>query len=171
MLRARSALATVFLCSLCLSAVQAARCSKDLVVRVQTLRNITLKQQLLNSNLYTPSIEYYQKCPRLAFKCFAEELSVLIKELDIHDRIVYPSLLRLACGFPDQPQQTCLCEILPEKNATEFLSDLQRTIEMMNTDFCDKLLSPSDRVKNGSQKGPTGRTGLLRCKNKHKCCF
>ncbi|XP_054598318.1 interleukin 15, like isoform X3 [Nothobranchius furzeri] len=173
MLRARSALATVFLWSLCLFAVGAARCSKDLVVRVQALRNTTLKQELLNSSLYTPSITYYQqKCPRVAFECFAEELNVLIKELEVNGQTVPrkekvgPWLRRLACDFPDQ-QLACQCELLQEKNATEFLSGLLRTVEMMNTEFCNTVLSPPDRKC--SQMGPAGQTGPLRCKNQHKC--
>uniref|UniRef100_A0A1A8EKJ1 Interleukin n=1 Tax=Nothobranchius korthausae TaxID=1143690 RepID=A0A1A8EKJ1_9TELE len=175
MLRARSALATVFLCSLCLFAVGAPRCSKDLVTQVQALQKTTLKQELLNSSLYTPSITYYQNCPRVAFKCFAEEVNVLIKELEVngqtvpHSEKVGPLLQTLACGFPDQQQLACQCELLQEKNATEFLSELLRTIEMMNTEFCNKVLSPQARRRNCFQMGPTGQTGPLRCKNKPKC--
>uniref|UniRef100_A0A1A8NDQ6 Interleukin n=1 Tax=Nothobranchius rachovii TaxID=451742 RepID=A0A1A8NDQ6_9TELE len=171
MLRARSALATVFLWSLCLVAVGAARCSKDLGSRVQALRNITLKQELLNSSLYTPSITYYQQnCPRVAFECFAEEVKVLIKELEVNGQKVPGKVGRmlqtLAREFPDQQRPACQCELLQEKNATEFLSELLRTVEMMNTEFCNKVLSPPDRKC--FQMGPAGRTGPLRCKNQHK---
>ncbi|XP_047248512.1 interleukin 15, like isoform X3 [Girardinichthys multiradiatus] len=92
MLRGSSALVSVFLCSVCLVVVltrspapsKKRPCSKDIIIKVTSLKKSLLNQTLVNCTLYTPTIEdYKQKCPSAAFKCFADEMIVLSEELKI----------------------------------------------------------------------------------------
>ncbi|KAG8001686.1 hypothetical protein GBF38_002672 [Nibea albiflora] len=76
------ALASVHLCLVCqLPAVLPGPnlCSHDLHTNVQTLISSS-DVTLLDSKLYTPTIDDYKKCPRSTMKCFAEEMKVLIVE-------------------------------------------------------------------------------------------
>ncbi|MEQ2280790.1 hypothetical protein AMECASPLE_023560 [Ameca splendens] len=76
MLRGSSALVSVFLCSVCLVVVltrspapsKKRPCSKEIIIKVTSLRKSLLNQTLVNCTLYTPTIEDYKVLCRYSTK-------------------------------------------------------------------------------------------------------
>ncbi|XP_047248511.1 interleukin 15, like isoform X2 [Girardinichthys multiradiatus] len=152
MLRGSSALVSVFLCSVCLVVVltrspapsKKRPCSKDIIIKVTSLKKSLLNQTLVNCTLYTPTIEDYKKCPSAAFKCFADEMIVLSEELKISG-LTYDLALslnrmlkRLAQSFK-QPESDChQCELHKEESADGLLEALQEVLWLMNSEFCQE---------------------------------
>ncbi|KAM4589164.1 interleukin 15, like [Fundulus diaphanus] len=156
MLRDSSALASVFLWSVCLLVAptqlaapsRKGRCSKDLHQQVETLRNETLNQTLVNFTLYTPTqVDIKLKCFTTTLTCFADELKVLSEELKISglssDRAEHLSgklrlLTRPRRKKAPQLESGChQCEFYEEKSAKDFFAALLNTLQNMNSVNCD----------------------------------
>lgn len=144
MLRGRAALASVFLCSVCVLALRQparrSRCSTDLIRRVEVLQQNVTHQEWLDCSLYTPSIADVQNCPRSALTCFAAEVNVLTKEL-VDSGMKYISKLQISSGLERLAKQSYKtgsacppCESFMEKNVTMFLKDLLLTLKMLYND-------------------------------------
>ncbi|XP_070685786.1 interleukin 15, like isoform X3 [Pempheris klunzingeri] len=145
MLRRRLALASVYLCLVCMLAptpqpIAANLCTKDIIKKVQTLIGKAPKLWL-DCRLYTPSPEdYEQNCPSSTMKCFADELKVLIQEWEtigaIHGFRFNTKVEKLA-SLLNQTKPECLrCELLKEETAETFLKGLHLTLQMMNFVHC-----------------------------------
>ncbi|XP_059187887.1 interleukin 15, like isoform X8 [Centropristis striata] len=127
LLRGRIAVASAYLCFVCLLAVVSQPvsrpCSKDIIKRVKSLIE---KEPQLN-------------CPRSTLKCFADELQVLIEEWDLHrlKKLKLNTRVENLALTLNQTDPECLqCELLKEENAKKFLQSLQETIEMANLRGC-----------------------------------
>uniref|UniRef100_A0A3Q3A3W9 Interleukin n=1 Tax=Kryptolebias marmoratus TaxID=37003 RepID=A0A3Q3A3W9_KRYMA len=140
MLRGRSSHESVFVC-VCLFVLLTQSsprkfCSKDFFAQVKAL-NETLNQTGLNFSLYTPTIQDYQKCPSVALKCFADELEVLNRELEISGVKRSPLFKTLQRLEKNEKQSDCLrCELLEERSAEIFLQNLQDTVQEINAKNC-----------------------------------
>ncbi|XP_059187880.1 interleukin 15, like isoform X2 [Centropristis striata] len=159
LLRGRIAVASAYLCFVCLLAVVSQPvsrpCSKDIIKRVKSLiekepqlreLNCTLYtptaedfRRWLDCRLYTPTVEDFRNCPRSTLKCFADELQVLIEEWDLHrlKKLKLNTRVENLALTLNQTDPECLqCELLKEENAKKFLQSLQETIEMANLRGC-----------------------------------
>ncbi|XP_065816866.1 interleukin 15, like isoform X2 [Labrus bergylta] len=127
MLTGRRGVACMYLCFFCLLALthQATdNVFRDIVRRVQRfIKNV-------------PS-----KCPKTTMKCFAKEVKVLIQEWKTVGAAGVPKLdekLEDLASELDQTNSECAqCELLNEKNATEFLKSLETTLQMMNNELAN----------------------------------
>ncbi|XP_020513998.1 interleukin 15, like isoform X1 [Labrus bergylta] len=143
MLTGRRGVACMYLCFFCLLALthQATdNVFRDIVRRVQRfIKNVP--SELLICSLYTPDIYDYQKCPKTTMKCFAKEVKVLIQEWKTVGAAGVPKLdekLEDLASELDQTNSECAqCELLNEKNATEFLKSLETTLQMMNNELAN----------------------------------
>ncbi|KAM3616122.1 uncharacterized protein V6R79_012662 [Siganus canaliculatus] len=120
--------------------VAASVCTKDVVRNVQALMsNSYLKE--LDCRLYTPAVtKSQQKCHSSIMRCFAVEIKVLLEEWDGvpgHGLWLDKKLNRLADQLNTTSESGCLqCELFREENATVFLKDLIRTLELVNSAEC-----------------------------------
>ncbi|XP_043976703.1 interleukin 15, like [Gambusia affinis] len=145
MLRGGPALATVFLCSVCLLAApiqsrQKELCSLDRIKKVMSL-NKALPTQM-DVSLYTPSVkDYQQKCPSAAMSCFADELSVLCEEMKVsglsctQQRLIL-SLRKLAEKLNKSESRCRQCELHPEESPKVFLGVLLEVLQQINAENC-----------------------------------
>ncbi|KAM9359375.1 interleukin 15, like isoform 3-T3 [Symphorus nematophorus] len=129
MLRGKPVLASVHLCFICLLAVMpqpaARRCSLDIVTKVQTVFD--------DAGL--------QKCPSSTMKCFADEIKVLIEEWENfpYHHFKLDLKLKILSSKLNQTESEChQCELFTEKTAGEFLNDLLKTLEKMNSVNCPR---------------------------------
>ncbi|XP_059187883.1 interleukin 15, like isoform X4 [Centropristis striata] len=144
LLRGRIAVASAYLCFVCLLAVVSQPvsrpCSKDIIKRVKSLIEKEPQLRWLDCRLYTPTVEdFRQNCPRSTLKCFADELQVLIEEWDLHrlKKLKLNTRVENLALTLNQTDPECLqCELLKEENAKKFLQSLQETIEMANLRGC-----------------------------------
>ncbi|XP_060903250.1 interleukin 15, like isoform X2 [Labrus mixtus] len=127
MLTGRRGVACMYLCFFCLLALTHQAPIKtgwDILKRVQ--RFITK----------VPS-----KCPKTTMECFAKEVKVLIEEWKTVGAPGVPKLdekLEDLASELDQTNSDCSqCELLNEKNATEFLKILEETLQMMNGEMAN----------------------------------
>uniref|UniRef100_A0A087XZ73 Interleukin n=2 Tax=Poecilia TaxID=8080 RepID=A0A087XZ73_POEFO len=144
MLRGGPALATVFLCSVCLLAAPTPSrrnklCSLGRIDKVKSL-NDSLPTQM-DLSLYTPSVEDYKKCPTAALSCFADELSVLCEEmmvssLNCTEPKLSQSLRKLAKKFKKSESDCRLCELHLEKSPKDFLIVLLNVLQWINSENC-----------------------------------
>ncbi|KAM4565942.1 interleukin 15, like isoform 2-T2 [Odontesthes bonariensis] len=143
MLRGGSAPVSVLVFSVCLLTVtlQAAsrrRCSQDIILRVRLLNNATAETPM-DCTLYTPTIQDYENCPITTLKCYAAEIKVLTEELALsglkHFLNLNVKLEKLATLFK-QESGCRQCEVLTEKNATTFLTNLLWTLKTVNAQYC-----------------------------------
>ncbi|KAM9359376.1 interleukin 15, like isoform 4-T4 [Symphorus nematophorus] len=128
MLRGKPVLASVHLCFICLLAVMpqpaARRCSLDIVTKVQTVFD--------DAGL---------KCPSSTMKCFADEIKVLIEEWENfpYHHFKLDLKLKILSSKLNQTESEChQCELFTEKTAGEFLNDLLKTLEKMNSVNCPR---------------------------------
>ncbi|XP_060903248.1 interleukin 15, like isoform X1 [Labrus mixtus] len=143
MLTGRRGVACMYLCFFCLLALTHQAPIKtgwDILKRVQ--RFITkVPSELSICSLYTPDIYDYQKCPKTTMECFAKEVKVLIEEWKTVGAPGVPKLdekLEDLASELDQTNSDCSqCELLNEKNATEFLKILEETLQMMNGEMAN----------------------------------
>ncbi|XP_059187885.1 interleukin 15, like isoform X6 [Centropristis striata] len=143
LLRGRIAVASAYLCFVCLLAVVSQPvsrpCSKDIIKRVKSLIEKEPQLRWLDCRLYTPTVEDFRNCPRSTLKCFADELQVLIEEWDLHrlKKLKLNTRVENLALTLNQTDPECLqCELLKEENAKKFLQSLQETIEMANLRGC-----------------------------------
>ncbi|XP_074534768.1 interleukin 15, like [Halichoeres trimaculatus] len=138
MLIQRRGLASVYLCFFCLMAVTQKLAAQNCIIGIRNTvrRFIERFPLLLDCKLYTPSITDYQKCPRTAMKCFAEEVKVLIEEIKIVQLRRPPDLnmmLNRLAERLDQTNSECpQCELLQEETAADFLKALSKTLTVMS---------------------------------------
>ncbi|XP_037533829.1 uncharacterized protein LOC119410982 [Nematolebias whitei] len=122
-------------------------CTKDFISRVNSLTKMALNQTDVNLTLYTPTLlDFEQKCPSFAIKCFDEELKILFRELDIPRRnlnvrklLTFKKVSRKHSNTnrKKHPQFDCLqCELLVEQNADVFLGNLLSTVQRINDESC-----------------------------------
>ncbi|KAM9359374.1 interleukin 15, like isoform 2-T2 [Symphorus nematophorus] len=144
MLRGKPVLASVHLCFICLLAVMpqpaARRCSLDIVTKVQTVFD-DAGLNGLDCRLYTPPIQHFQKCPSSTMKCFADEIKVLIEEWENfpYHHFKLDLKLKILSSKLNQTESEChQCELFTEKTAGEFLNDLLKTLEKMNSVNCPR---------------------------------
>ncbi|CAB1442822.1 unnamed protein product [Pleuronectes platessa] len=120
MLRGRPALGILCFVSFLSLKTQAAhrRCTKDIIIRVQTLINKAPDVRLTDIRLYTPTIEDFQKCPSSTLKCYAEEIKVLCVELKTVKNFKLNVKLEKLATFFNQTEAACRqCEIFTKQNA------------------------------------------------------
>uniref|UniRef100_A0A674NBJ6 Interleukin-21 n=1 Tax=Takifugu rubripes TaxID=31033 RepID=A0A674NBJ6_TAKRU len=125
-------LCVIFLLTVALQLAAQKACSYDIIISVQTLINSTPTG--LDSRLYTPTINDYDKCPESTLMCFAEEVKVLKYESEIEAFSLIRKLRRIAGSFkkPD-----CLqCELSAERATKQFLRDLLTVLQHMNALNC-----------------------------------
>ncbi|XP_055370147.1 interleukin 15, like [Betta splendens] len=145
MLRGGAALATVFLCSvLVLTKKDPERCGQDVIIRVRDLIQKAPKLKWLDTRLYTPSTADSQpNCIASNLNCFAAEANVLHKEWEKVGEEMQDELEKMLQTLATSvnkivsPDSTCLqCELLQEKNAETFLSELLSTLQSVQSRFC-----------------------------------
>ncbi|XP_033182207.1 interleukin 15, like isoform X2 [Anabas testudineus] len=147
MLRGTPALASVFLCFVCVFSQKSHQatnlCIRDMITRVTELIKQAPQLNQLDSTLYTPTLTDYKNCPRAALKCFAAEVKVFIDEWELlYKQKVQKSFRlekmidRLAARLP-QGESDCLqCESLKEENVENFLTELRLILQHINSQFC-----------------------------------
>ncbi|XP_053277979.1 interleukin 15, like [Pleuronectes platessa] len=148
MLRGRPALGILCFVSFLSLKTQAAhrRCTKDIIIRVQTLINKAPDVRLTDIRLYTPTIEDFQKCPSSTLKCYAEEIKVLCVELKTVKNFKLNVKLEKLATFFNQTEAACRqCEIFTKQNAATFLDHLQSALQMMNQQFCERVQSSENK--------------------------
>uniref|UniRef100_UPI0037E94A8C interleukin 15, like isoform X2 n=1 Tax=Semicossyphus pulcher TaxID=241346 RepID=UPI0037E94A8C len=146
MLTGRRDLATVYLCFFCLLSLTqqpaAQICTRGILKRVKYFQS-QAPLTLLDCQLYTPSLDDYENCPRTSIQCFADEVKVLIEEWKtVKDARVFNlnvKLEQLASEINQTNSEECLqCELLQEKKAEDFLEALEKTLTMMNAGSGDR---------------------------------
>ncbi|XP_049923437.1 interleukin 15, like isoform X1 [Epinephelus moara] len=148
MLRGRLALASVYLCFVCLLGLTlqlpAKPCANDIFAKLEALVGEVHNLEGLNCTLYTPTTEdFKQNCPKSTLKCLAEEVKVLTEELEafnvpgMHEFPLIKNLRRLAARIKKTESNCPRCELLIEKEAKLFLKDLHTILEMMNFSNCN----------------------------------
>ncbi|XP_041851171.1 interleukin 15, like [Melanotaenia boesemani] len=148
MLSGRSALASVFLCSVCLVVLpqQPAgkiRCSRDLFKQVDTIKKIVTDKDWLDCKLYSPTVQDVKhNCSSSTLRCFAAEMNVLTMEL-VDSGLKYDLRMKISRGLErlakllEQTESACRqCEFFTEKNATMFLEDLVLTLKAIYEKHC-----------------------------------
>ncbi|XP_062416953.1 interleukin 15, like isoform X2 [Pungitius pungitius] len=150
MLGGRSALASVFLCFVCLlgpTPPAAGICTTDLPKQVKSMIRIAPQLNHLGCRLYTQTATDFQNCAVSSLRCFSAEMKVLIEEWNLakmHVRIprngLVKGLQRLADRFSLVQNVTTSecrrCELLQQKDAEEFLGELEGTLEKINSGPC-----------------------------------
>lgn len=146
MLRGRIALASVYLCFVCLLGLTpqlaAKLCIDDIFVKLETLIGKVHNLEGLNCTLYTPTTDDYLNCPKSTLKCFANEVKVLTEELEavnVHGMYNFPlikGLQKLAVRIKKKESDCRRCEVLIEKEAKLFLDDLKTILQMTNFKYC-----------------------------------
>lgn len=106
MLRGRLALASVYLCFVCLLGLTlqmpAKPCANDIFAKLEALVGEVHNLEGLNCTLYTPTTEDFKNCPKSILKCLADEVKVLTEELEafnvpgMHEFPLIKNLRRLA---------------------------------------------------------------------------
>ncbi|KAL6104934.1 uncharacterized protein ACO6RY_06568 [Pungitius sinensis] len=151
MLGGRSALASVFLCFVCLlgsTPPAAGICTTDLPKQVKSMIRIAPDLNHLGCRLYTQTATDFQNCAVSSLRCFSAEMKVLIKEWNLakNQNVRIPrnglvkGLQRLADRFSLVKNATTSechqCELLQQKDAEEFLGELEGTLEKINSGPC-----------------------------------
>ncbi|XP_040019953.2 interleukin 15, like isoform X1 [Gasterosteus aculeatus] len=150
MLGGRSALASVFLCFVCLlgpTPPAAGICTTDLPRQVKYMIKIAPRLNHLGCRLYTQTAtDFQQNCIVSTLKCFSAEMDVLINEWKLANvkipqkKTLVSGLKRLADRFSLAKNTTTSecrqCERLQQKDAEEFLRELEGTLEKINSAPC-----------------------------------
>ncbi|XP_062274623.1 interleukin 15, like [Scomber scombrus] len=142
--RMRPALGTVLLCFICLPTLTPQQssltpCSQEGIIHVNNLLNSTLNMNRLGCKLYTPTVIDYENCPRDTLKCFADEVKVIILELNTVPEVtrrLYSILNSLSKRFNESKSACPQCECHKEEKAEIFLRNLLKTLQRMNNEHC-----------------------------------
>nr|XP_057935643.1 interleukin 15, like isoform X2 [Doryrhamphus excisus] len=110
--------------------------SRDVIKQVEILMEKDSLTMCAGCKLYTPNLGDYKRCPITTLNCFSAEVKVLLMEWEVRPK---PPLERglkfLAAELPPQTEsESCQCELHKEEDAKDFLSQLNKMLQAINSD-------------------------------------